>query len=221
MALPVNQTLPTQAKNNDGRDSMKVYARGEVPVGCFRMGRATALSKPDGGVRGITFFAAVGVRHRGKQHTRSVEDAMAPFQCAFAVQTTKGRIALNEQHGRGLDTESHMSVVAAEPANDTDPSTLDIAQGLTTAMLVARSTRVSRGTAQAGSEHLFELCLREATAVFLEWNSASMNRSFFASLFHQITDQCGRDMVEECRLTITCKAKKQSSNRCIAGRAET
>ena len=65
------------------------------------------------------------------------------------------------------------------------PRTLDFTQGLTTAVLVEHRTGASRGTAQARTEAFRFHCSR------------------------RLVDQCGRDMVEGCRLTIGYQAKTQ------------
>ena len=74
-------------------------------------------------------------------------------------------------------------------ARDRDPRTLDFTQGPTTAVLV--NTGASRGTAQAWTEPFF-----------------------LFHYFHRPIEQYGRDMVEECRLTVRYHAQKQSSDSC-------
>ena len=65
------------------------FAKGEIPqeiVNALRMGRMTALRKPDGGVRGIVvgdFFRRLVSRTLAKQFSQQAEDAIAPFQYAL------------------------------------------------------------------------------------------------------------------------------------------
>ena len=68
------------------------FAKGEVPqeiVNALRMGRMTALRKPDGGVRGIVvgdFFRRLVSRTLAKQFSQQAEDATPPFQYAFKTR---------------------------------------------------------------------------------------------------------------------------------------
>ena len=69
-----------------------IMARGEVPdriEGAVRMGRITALRKPDGGVRGIVvgdFLRRLGARTIAKQIAKQVEVATAPWQHALTTR---------------------------------------------------------------------------------------------------------------------------------------
>ena len=74
-----------------------------------------------------------------------------------------------------------------QAATDTDPRTLDLTHGLTTAVLVERSTG-ARGNRR--------------------W-CASRGRCYVGPL-----DQYGRDISEGCRLTARYQAQKQSSHSC-------
>ena len=70
-----------------------LLAVGNVPeeiIEAIRLGRMTALSKPDGGVRGIVvgdILRRLVSRTIAKQIAKKVEETTAPFQC---VSTTKG-----------------------------------------------------------------------------------------------------------------------------------
>ena len=63
------------------------FARGQIPsdiVQAVRLGRMTALQKPDGGVRGIVvgdYFTRLVSRTLAKQFAQKAEDATSPFQC--------------------------------------------------------------------------------------------------------------------------------------------
>ena len=81
---------------NEG-DSQKLveepslFAAGRVPeeiVEALRLGRMTALSKPNGGVRGIVvgdIFRRTVARTIAKQIAKKVEEATAPFQYALST----------------------------------------------------------------------------------------------------------------------------------------
>ena len=64
---------------------------GEVPhevMKAIRLGRMTALSKPDGGVRGIVvgdFLRRLVARMLAQQFSQAVLEATSPFQFALAV----------------------------------------------------------------------------------------------------------------------------------------
>ena len=68
------------------------FARAEVPqsiVDAVRMGRITALRKPDGGVRGIVagdLFRCLVSRTIAKQLAKEVEAATTPFQYALSTR---------------------------------------------------------------------------------------------------------------------------------------
>ena len=100
------------------RDSMKFYefafllARGEVPgevMEILRMGRIAALSKPDGGVRGITvgdILRRLVARTIAQQYSKRVEIATAPFQCALSTRVGCECIAHVIQTLTGIDEEA-------------------------------------------------------------------------------------------------------------------
>ena len=70
------------------------FARGQIPsdiVAAVRLGRMTALQKPDGGVRGIVvgdYFRRLVSRTLAKQFAQKAEDATSPFQ--YALKTRAG-----------------------------------------------------------------------------------------------------------------------------------
>ena len=71
-----------------------LLARGDVPdviIEAIRLGRVTALSKPDGGVRGIVvgdIIRRLVARTMAKQVSKKVETATAPF--LYALSTKAG-----------------------------------------------------------------------------------------------------------------------------------
>ena len=73
-------------------DFANSFARGEVPaevVEVLRMGRMTALRKPDGGVRGIVvgdMFRRLVSRTLAKQFAKRGEDATSPHQYALKTR---------------------------------------------------------------------------------------------------------------------------------------
>ena len=100
------------------RDSMKFYefasllARREVPgeiMDNLRMGRITALSMPDGGVRGITVGDILRRRVSrtvAQQYSQRVEIATAPFQYALSTRVGCECIAHVVQALTGVDEEA-------------------------------------------------------------------------------------------------------------------
>ena len=75
----------------------------------IRLGRLTALQKPDGGVRGIVvgdIFRRLVARTMAKQISKRVEAATAPFQ--YALKTKAGRecVAHVSQTLTDLDPEA-------------------------------------------------------------------------------------------------------------------
>ena len=69
-----------------------IMSRGEVPVRvepAIRLGRMTALQKPDGGIRGIVVgdvFRRLIARTMAQQIADAVETATAPFQHALKTK---------------------------------------------------------------------------------------------------------------------------------------
>ena len=69
-----------------------LFAVGRVPeeiVNALRLGRLTALSKPDGGVRGIVvgdILRRIVAQTIAKQIAKKVEEATAPFQYALSTK---------------------------------------------------------------------------------------------------------------------------------------
>ena len=75
-----------------GERSRSVVSTGNVPAPILegiRLGRMTALKKPDGGVRGIVVGDIVRrlvARTMAKQVSKQVEAPTAPFQCALSTK---------------------------------------------------------------------------------------------------------------------------------------
>ena len=89
-----------------------LLARGEVPgevMEILRMGRITALSKPDGGVRGITVGDILRrwvSRTVAQQHSIRVEIATAPIQYALSTRVGCECIAHVIQTLTSIDEEA-------------------------------------------------------------------------------------------------------------------
>ena len=67
----------------------EMFARAEIVVQIVKMGRLTALSKPDGGVRGIVagdVFRRHVARTKAKQLGQAVMKATSPHQYALSTR---------------------------------------------------------------------------------------------------------------------------------------
>ena len=96
-------------------DFASIMARGEVPdriEPAVRLGRITALQKPDGGVRGIVvsdFLRRAVARTMAQQVSKEVEDATAPFQ--YALKTKSGCECFAHLAGtHGIQSKMHHHV---------------------------------------------------------------------------------------------------------------
>ena len=96
-------------------DFASIMARGEVPDRIepgVRLGRITALQKPDGGVRGIVvsdFLRRAVARTMAEQVSKEVEDATAPFQ--YALKTKSGCVCFAHLAGtHGIQSKMHHHV---------------------------------------------------------------------------------------------------------------
>ena len=101
-----------------------LLARGEVPgeiMDILRMERTTALSKPDGGVRGITvgdILRRLVSRTAAQQYSKRVEIATAPFQYALSTRVGCECIAHVVQTLTGIDEEATVVFIDGVEAFD-------------------------------------------------------------------------------------------------------
>ena len=101
-----------------------LFAAGQVPhdiLKAIRLGRLTALQKPDGGVRGIVVgdtFTRLVARTLAKQISKRVEAATAPFQYALKTKAGCECVAHVLQTLTDLDPESTVMSIDVVGAYD-------------------------------------------------------------------------------------------------------
>ena len=96
----------------------RVLAVGEVPhevMKAILLGRMTALSKPDGGVRGIVvgdFLRRLVARTLAQQFSQAVLEAISPFQ--FALSTRAGTEAVTHALQALTSKDENATVVSID-----------------------------------------------------------------------------------------------------------